>query len=259
MSFMYTHNYFHLALFYLDKGDLKLALDLYDRRLWLSAFHEEEKAKRAEAEGQSNKQAAPCFPSNDKTNMQDQFGAMDLLWKLELRNKTYPGSSEAPELPQGAFDTRWQELVGHVISNTHQHYDPLYDLLLLHTLCRTGHLEKAKEMLDSMAKSAEGTKAPERKKDLEEVWIPTGQAILHYNEGKMIEAYHLLEGIVHRMHIVGGSLEQREVLHEMYIDILMCGGKATHQAALSFLKEKIAERQCVVWFHQNLAVLDRST
>ncbi len=56
-SFMLTHNWWHLALFHLDRDDPAKALDLYDQHIW----------------------------GVDKTYSQDQIGAVSMLWRLELR------------------------------------------------------------------------------------------------------------------------------------------------------------------------------
>ncbi|MDP6621532.1 MAG: tetratricopeptide repeat protein [Alphaproteobacteria bacterium] len=56
-SFMLSHNWWHLALFHLDRDDPAKALDLYDRRIW----------------------------GVDKSYSQDQVGAASMLWRLELR------------------------------------------------------------------------------------------------------------------------------------------------------------------------------
>ncbi|GLQ07970.1 tetratricopeptide repeat protein [Sneathiella chinensis] len=55
-SFMYTHNWWHLALFHLESEDFSAALSLYDKHVW----------------------------GRDKTFSQDQINAISLLWRLEL-------------------------------------------------------------------------------------------------------------------------------------------------------------------------------
>ncbi len=56
-SFMYTHNWWHTALFHLDRGETDVSLDIYDRHLW------------------------PIEP----TFAQDQIGAVSMLTRLEMR------------------------------------------------------------------------------------------------------------------------------------------------------------------------------
>ncbi|MCG8491659.1 MAG: tetratricopeptide repeat protein [Sneathiellales bacterium] len=55
-SFMYTHNWWHLALFHLEKEEFDQALALYDGHIW----------------------------GQDKTYSQDQINAISMLWRLEL-------------------------------------------------------------------------------------------------------------------------------------------------------------------------------
>ncbi|MBS0393643.1 MAG: tetratricopeptide repeat protein [Proteobacteria bacterium] len=55
-SFMYTHNWWHLAVFYLSEGRFDEALGLYDRHVW----------------------------ARDREYSQDQVGAVSLLARLEL-------------------------------------------------------------------------------------------------------------------------------------------------------------------------------
>ena len=57
-SMLYTHNWWHIALFYLEKGDNKKVLELYDRHIWGKAWQESSK---------------------------DQVGAISLLLRLELK------------------------------------------------------------------------------------------------------------------------------------------------------------------------------
>lgn len=56
-SFMLGHNWWHTALFHLDRGDTGRVLDIYDNHVW----------------------------GLDKTYSQDQANAASLLWRLELR------------------------------------------------------------------------------------------------------------------------------------------------------------------------------
>ncbi|MBM3567186.1 MAG: tetratricopeptide repeat protein [Alphaproteobacteria bacterium] len=56
-SFMYTHNWWHLALFHLDRDEHARVTEIYDRHVW----------------------------GIDKTYSQDQIGAVSMLWRMELR------------------------------------------------------------------------------------------------------------------------------------------------------------------------------
>jgi hypothetical protein len=57
-SLLYTHNWWHVALYYLERGDSNKVLELHDNRIW----------------GMANKESP-----------KDQVGAIYLLGRLELR------------------------------------------------------------------------------------------------------------------------------------------------------------------------------
>jgi len=57
-SMLYTHNWWHVALFYLAQGDIAKVLSLYDDRIWGKA---------------------------QKSSPKDQVGAISLLLRLELK------------------------------------------------------------------------------------------------------------------------------------------------------------------------------
>lgn len=59
-SFMYTHNWWHLAVFFLARGHYEEALRLYDERVW----------------------------ARDRSYSQDQVGAVSLLARLELAGQS---------------------------------------------------------------------------------------------------------------------------------------------------------------------------
>ncbi len=65
-SFMYTHNWWHTAVFHLDRDEFDLALDIYDQHVW------------------------PVVP----TYSQDQIGAVALLARLEIRGVDVGGRWE---------------------------------------------------------------------------------------------------------------------------------------------------------------------
>ncbi|HUO80122.1 MAG TPA: hypothetical protein VMU00_08255 [Steroidobacteraceae bacterium] len=62
-SFMYTHNWWHLALFYISEGRFDEALEIYDRHVW----------------------------ARDRSYSQDQVGAVSLLARLELAGQAVGG------------------------------------------------------------------------------------------------------------------------------------------------------------------------
>jgi tetratricopeptide (TPR) repeat protein len=78
-SFMYTHNWWHKALFHISLGDHKAVFDAYDRHVW----------------------------GQEKTYSQDQIGAVSLLARMEVAGMNVGGRWEdvADHLKVRATDT----------------------------------------------------------------------------------------------------------------------------------------------------------
>jgi hypothetical protein len=109
-SMLYTHNWWHVALYYLKQGNVHKGLQLYDRHIWGKA-----------------RQASP----------KDQVGAISLLLRLELKG-----------LDIG--DARWDALASHVRARVHEHSLPFQDLHYIYALARAGKGDLVDEMLRSM-------------------------------------------------------------------------------------------------------------
>jgi tetratricopeptide (TPR) repeat protein len=109
-SMLYTHNWWHVALYYLQKQDFQKVLTLYDTKVWGRAR---------------------------KTSPKDQVGAIALLLRLELRGVDIG-------------ETCWQELGNYLIDRIGEHNLPFQDLHYIYALARTGNLDLVEEMLLSM-------------------------------------------------------------------------------------------------------------
>lgn len=109
-SMLYTHNWWHIALFYLAKGATRKVLSLYDQHVW--------------------GRARPETPK-------DQVGAISLLLRLEMQGVAVD-------------ERRWQELMPHLLPRMHEHRLPFQDLHYIYALARAGQAELANEMLASM-------------------------------------------------------------------------------------------------------------
>ncbi|MBW4487653.1 MAG: tetratricopeptide repeat protein [Trichocoleus desertorum ATA4-8-CV12] len=109
-SMLYTHNWWHIALYYLERQDFSTVLHLYDTKVWGRARLDSPK---------------------------DQVGAIALLLRLELRG-----------VEVGA--TRWRELAAYLSPRIHEHALPFQDLHYVYALARTHQQDQVQEMLQSM-------------------------------------------------------------------------------------------------------------
>jgi tetratricopeptide (TPR) repeat protein len=108
-SMLYTHNWWHVALYYLKQGDVQKGLQLYDSHIWGKAR---------------------------QTSPKDQVGAIALLLRLELQG-----------LAVG--DARWHTLASHVRARVYEHRLPFQDLHYIYALARAGEGDRVDKMLRS--------------------------------------------------------------------------------------------------------------
>jgi tetratricopeptide (TPR) repeat protein len=109
-SMLYTHNWWHVALYCLKQGDVQKGLELYDRHIWGKAR---------------------------QTSPKDQVGAISLLMRLELKGL-------------GVGEARWQALAHHVRARVCEHSLPFQDLHYSYALARAGKIDLVDEMLQSI-------------------------------------------------------------------------------------------------------------
>jgi len=194
-SFMLTHNWWHIALFLLDRaapGDWDRLEELFDGRIW----------------------------GVDKANIQDQLGALGLLAKWELRDVG------ANALNKAKHEQRWIDVLHHVArrGSGGTGADPLFDLLALYGFSRMGLQDNADALFQHITAHAESHPVQERRADLTEVWIPFARGVRRFAADDRAAAVSDMRGAWRRLAIVGGSSEQRDVLVEMFLHALLAAG-----------------------------------
>ena len=166
--FIQQHNYWHLALFYLELGKIQKALDIFDRELW----------------GRSADVA------------QEQIGAISFLWRLDLMGVD--------------VGDRWLEVSQKVVERWHEHILPFHDIHYFYALMRSGRRPESDAFLASL----------ERKglEDVTGVWdslvLPCVRGLSDFVERRYSPAARALGPLMDRLHFVGGSAVQRQVIHE---------------------------------------------
>uniref|UniRef100_A0A7S2RM94 Tetratricopeptide repeat protein 38 n=1 Tax=Rhizochromulina marina TaxID=1034831 RepID=A0A7S2RM94_9STRA len=229
-SFMLTHNWWHIALFHLDRGTpqdwVRLGV-LFDTRIW----------------------------GVDKANIQDQLGALGLLIKWELRAIAPPSPNQAPETMSALgcgmgdgvrHEERWIDVLHHVarrgVSGTGA--DPLFDLLALYGFVSMGLGDNAEALFNRIVSNAEACPTPERRLDLTQVWVPFARGIRRFAAGDRASAVSDMRGAWRRLAVVGGSSEQRDVLIEMFLHALLAAG--CWDEACRLLEQRQRERHHAV-------------
>jgi hypothetical protein len=172
MSFMYTHNWFHVALFELDKMNFARVLQLFAANLW----------PKAEAKQKTMMQGS--FLRNDKRNTQDQINAIGALALTDMRLKRCVLMKKKKVLDknallaaQAAVTAQWRDVSTYLRVPPVHHFDTLHDVLVVYALGRVGRLADQQKMLTSM-RSFAASQPTARREQLERVCLPLAEAIV---------------------------------------------------------------------------------
>ncbi|HEY9710627.1 MAG TPA: tetratricopeptide repeat protein, partial [Oculatellaceae cyanobacterium] len=156
-SGLYTHHWWHTALYYVKREDFRKVLELYDTRIWGT-------------------------DANKQTSL-DLINAISLLMRLELAGVDVAPSDPTP--------SRWEEVVNAVSDRIHEHILAFYDLHYIYALARVGRDELVDQMLQSIQAYAQAAK-PCLQKAWREVTIPATQGMVAYARGEWATAARLL-------------------------------------------------------------------
>lgn len=206
MSFMYTHNYFHLAIAHLALGHWCAVERIFDEHVW--PLEEPVPIDDGRA-----------FQRTDRSDVQDQLGALGLLLKFELRRGMY--SDDNP------LASRWPNVLQHVVLPVRV-LDPLHDVLVVHALVRLGRLDEADTAVNTtMHEYVEEQQDAARRNDLAVQWLGYARGVLAAGRGDWGTASDLMMQALsrHGGAAMGGSNEQREVLHEFLLLALQKSGQ----------------------------------
>ncbi|RYF81263.1 MAG: tetratricopeptide repeat protein [Comamonadaceae bacterium] len=149
-----------------------------------------------------------------KDYSQDQVGAVSLLARLELAG-----------VPVGE---RWQDVADHLAARTSDHVLPFLDLQYLYGLARAGRPEA-----DTLGAHIDAF-APQAPEAMRTAWqrvcVPAAHGLLAHARGQHAQAADALGMALPRMIEIGGSHAQRDLFGQIWLDALMCSGRAQHLA-----------------------------
>jgi len=231
MSFMYTHSWFHAALFYLEDEDWPQVQHAYEQHIW--RLDSQPTASRSDSsspsghihvspaiveppplvqphdEHKSDGDTASLFQpflSSDKGKIEDQLNALLVLWKWQVR---YSAAQTTPASLD--FASHYRQLLSHVRWPPSQTLG-LYGLVLLQACVSAGEEKKASELRRAMQERVDGLVDKsggqgERKRTKHTaLYLPIADAILAYygdssrGAGGKREACQLLAPIMTTYH-----------------------------------------------------------
>jgi hypothetical protein len=188
-SFMVTHNWWHLALFELERDNIEDALRLYDRQVWGIA----------------------------KDYTQDQVGAVSLLARIELGPRDATTRAE--------LDARWQDVADYLLNRLNDQVLPFLDLQYLYGLARAGRPEA--DVLHTNIRRHAHAAANSGHGVWQQVCVPAAQGLLAHARGDFETAVDALGTALPRLAEIGGSHAQRDLFTQLHLDAMVQSGRVT--------------------------------
>lgn len=228
---MFSHIWWHMGLFHVDTEDAGEVQQLLRTHLW------------------------DGLPEAFQADFWASTGLLGLLWKLELR---------CPEKEEALADREryWQEGFRHAAQSKGMETfsSPLYTLVVLRAAYRAdpeGAEAFGLALLERMRSHAAATQDATRRDELQAVWVPVAETVhaLYSDPCPKPEvvaaAQQRLQPVLDRLHVLGGSSEQREVVVEfVMVKVLLA---ARDLASLSPMVEERCQLRGQVPFLRRMA------
>ncbi|XP_077049747.1 tetratricopeptide repeat protein 38 [Siphateles boraxobius] len=197
------HNYWHCALYHIEKGNYEAALNIFDEQV-----------------------SPRCVKSGA---MLDTVDACSLLYRLELEGVS--------------VKDRYREVLQVTQPHTEDHTLLFNDLHFLMVSLGSKDSATTQRLLESLQELAKDPKENHQFQIAERVGLPMCQALLEYDQGNYNQAVELLKPIRDRFVEIGGSDAQRDVFNQLLIHAAMKSGDKEHQRfARCMLTERDAVR-----------------
>ncbi|MBV8420598.1 MAG: hypothetical protein JOZ26_11350, partial [Hyphomicrobiales bacterium] len=196
------HLWWHRALFYLERREFDVVLDLYDRR-----FRD------------LNSPLAQLQPDFHI----DIQNAASMLFRLERHDV--------------AVGDRWIELADKAEKRIGDCMSPFTLPHWLMALAATGRDAAAERMLDAMRAFSRGRETIAA--IVGEVALPVGEAVLAHRRGQYSRAVDLMRPMLDDMHRLGGSHAQQDVLNQLFLDSAV---KAARADDVRLILARVADR-----------------
>ena len=199
------HLWWHAAMFVLEHGDRARVLALYDQRF--------------------RNLASPLTEAQPDLYI-DVQNAASMLWRLQRLGVD--------------VGTRWEELADKAEERIG---DCLSAFTLPHwmmALAATGRFSEAEDMLRSLRDFARGGGTLPRL--VGEIALPVTEAVLAHGQRCHVRAVELMRPVLGKMHQLGGSHAQQDVLEQLFLDAAMRAGLRND---VRLLLERVAGRHPV--------------
>ncbi|XP_051512750.1 tetratricopeptide repeat protein 38 isoform X1 [Myxocyprinus asiaticus] len=183
------HNYWHWALYHIEKGEYEAALKIYDEQV-----------------------SRRCVKSGA---MLDTVDSCSLLYRLELEGVS--------------VKERYRELLQVTQPHTEDHTLLFNDLHFLMVSLGSKETATTQRLLESLQELTKDPAENHQLHIAERVGLPMCRALLEYDQGNYSQAVELLKPIRYRFKEIGGSDAQRDIFNQLLIHAAMKSGDKHHQ------------------------------
>ncbi|XP_065860910.1 uncharacterized protein [Euphorbia lathyris] len=204
-SFMVTHNWWHIALCYLEgNSSIEKVSEVYDQHIWKE------------------------LDRDDATPAEVYLNALGLMLRVSMRDE--------PEL----FADRLKVLADRVKDEAYWYLEWHLDVLILWALAKTDEQSKAEELLRGL--KSKMSKMNQKKQQTMQKAILLAEAAYEYGRGNYNEALELLDADfnAYNCKMIGASDEQLDVFNEVWINMLLNTDQATR--AVEAIEKQIKKR-----------------
>lgn len=184
-----SHNYWHWALYFIEKGQYEAALQVYDSQVF----------RRCKATG----------------SMLDTVDASSMLCRLEMEGVS--------------VKNRWRELLQVTLRHTDDHVTLFNDLHFLMVSLGAKETEASQRLLEGLQELAKEPGDNQQHQLAGTIGVPMCQAMMEYNQGNYSRSVELLYPLRYRMVGVGGSDAQRDIFNQLLIHAAMKSENKHHQ------------------------------
>lgn len=183
------HNYWHWALYHIEKGEFEAALTLYDVNI-----------------------SPPCMKS---ASMLDIVDTASMLYRLQMEGIN--------------VDSRWKELIGVTKLHAKDHILIFNDTHVLMSLLGVKDVETTNQLISTFQEVAKTPGENYQHGMAQDLGLPMCQAMIEFANGNYGQAVNLLNPIRYQIQNIGGSNAQRDLFNQLLIHAAMRSESRFHQ------------------------------
>ncbi|XP_010551491.1 PREDICTED: tetratricopeptide repeat protein 38 isoform X2 [Tarenaya hassleriana] len=207
-SFMYTHNWWHVALCYLEGGSpIGKVSEIYDHHIWKE------------------------LEKSDAVPPEVYLNALGMILRLDVRDSL------------DGFEDRLKILSDRLTDQACWYLEWHLDILTIWALTKVGETSKAQKLLDGL--KFRTSRMNKKKRKLMQKGIRLGEAVYEYARGNYKQTLELLgpdfDAIDYK--IIGASDEQIDVFGEIWCKALILNGQSS--TAMEVIKKRLENRDGV--------------